>query len=229
MMLDFFQIIFKEEQREKCYPFAKVYFNETLTDYFENDVICRLVPYCVSNYVSVCSWRLRQKRGESSTPQVLGHRLDLSEERILSQEFDVAILTPRRPTHPTLLFAHEWHRDSFYKAFEVFKEFLSEKKINVPDWRNGSDIRAIYENHFIARNGIYKSYVHNILAPAIRFMDGRDVFRMESGYKDKKRDLQEVKAYQAKSGRQDWPIAPFILERLFSLWIHEQKLNVINL
>lgn len=229
--LDFYQIIFDESQRANCYPFAKVYFNETLTDYFENDVIARLVPESDADFIGICSWRLAQKRGESSTPVVLKNDLTLSEEKILAQDFDVAILTPRRSTHVTLYMASQWHGRAWDEAFEVFnRDFLRPMGIKVPNYNEGVDLkRAIYENHFIARRQVYSAYVSECLIPAIEFMRTRKVFEENSGYILKKRDANEIRNYQQKSGRADWPIGVFILERLFSIWINDKNLNVINL
>lgn len=229
--LDFYQIIFKEEQRSSCYPFAKVYFNETLTDAFENEVISKLVPDSNADYIGVASWRLKQKRNDSSTPQVLNHKLELTEEKILSSDFDVAILTPRRSTFKPLDMAANWHGKAWKEAFGVFKTgFLDPMGIRLPNLEAGEDLKhAIHENHFIAGQEIYQTYVRTVLRPAIDFTSGRDVFKMDSGYIDKKRNLQEVKEYQTKSGRRDWPMMPFILERLFSIWINDKNFKVIPL
>jgi len=232
--LDFYQIYFKDEQLPNLYPFAIPFKNETLTDYFENDVIARLVPESNADYISVCSWRLKQKRGESSTPIVLNHKLELDEQKILSQDFDVAILTPRRAGFRALYMAANWHGKAWHDAFSVFSDgFLRPHGISVPknyEDLDGEDLKyAIHENHFIAARNIYQSYVSTVLRPAIEFCSKEDVFKMDSGYIHKKRDTKEIQAYQKASGRQDWPIAPFILERLFSIWINDKNLNVINL
>lgn len=221
--LDFVQIIFNESQRDKCYPWAQVYFNNTLTDYFENDVIARIVPTLNADYISVCSWRLAQKRADTA---INLNGTGLTEEKILSNEFDIAVLTPRSPRHQPLVMASNWHGEAWDKAFYVFKNlFLPTVGLKVNDELN----RAIYENHFIAKREIYHEYVNNILKPAIAFMDTRDVFREDSGYIHKKRDAEEIKAYQEKSGRQDWPIGVFILERLFSIYINDKPYKIINL
>lgn len=231
--LDFWQIIYKEEQRSSCYPFAKVYFNDVVTDYFENDVICKIVPHSNADLISVCSWRLKQKRGDSSTPIVLNNKLELHEEEIKTTDFDVAILTPRRPGFRYLYMAANWHGASWTNAFGVFlSEFLNPRGINVPYYQKLEDVDckyAIHENHFIADAEIYDTYVRTVLQPAIEFMAEKEVFKIDSGYVHKKRDPQEVQAYQKASGRQDWPIAPFILERLFSIWINNKPFKVINL
>lgn len=229
--VNFFQVIYKEEQRGSCYPFAKVYFNETLTDSFENDIICRLVPNSNADYVGVASWRLRQKRNDGGTPQVLGHKLELTEEKIVNEDFDVAVLTPRRPNFRPLDMAANWHGQAWQQAFGVFKTgFLDPMGIRLPNLEAGEDlIHTIHENHFIAQREIYKAYVREVLKPAIEFCESNTVFKMDSGYVHKKRDLKEVKEYQQKSGRLDWPIQPFILERLFSIWIDDKNFKVVNL
>lgn len=232
--LEFWQIIYKEDQRASCYPFAKVYFNETLTDSFENDVISRLVPQSNADYISVASWRLKQKRNDASTPMVLKNNLTLTEEKILSRDFDIAILTPRWPQFRALYMAVNWHGEAWERAFSVFIDgFLRPNGIPIPknyQELDGEDLTyAIHENHFIAEQEIYQTYVRNILIPAIEFTKTNPVFLEDSGYVHKKRDALEIKEYQEKSGRTDWPIAPFILERLFSLWINDKAFKVINL
>lgn len=232
--LDFFQVIYKEEQRSECYPFAKVYFNETLTDSFENDVICRLVPESNADYIGVASWRLKQKRGDSSTPRVLNHDITLTQEKILSADFDVAILTPRRAGFRYLYMAANWHGKAWDTCFNVFYDgFLRPNGISVPknfQELDGEDCKhPIHENHFIADSEIYHTYVRTVLLPAIEFCNEKEVFTMDSGYVHKKRDAKEIKAYQEASGRMDWPMTPFILERLFSIWINNKGFKVINL
>lgn len=227
MTLDFFQIYYSDEQKEKLYPFSIPYKNEILTDYFENSVIQHLVPNSQADYIAVCSWRLAQKRGDSSTPMILKNDLSLTQEKILSYDFDVAVLTPRSPRHQPLLMASQWHGKAWDDAFTVFKnDFLPTVDITIK-----SELKkAIYENHFIARKTNYKLYVESCLAPAIKFCKERtEIFGADSGYVRKKRDQKEIKAYQEKSGRADWPIAPFILERLFSIWIQDKNLKVIDL
>jgi len=225
--LDFIQIIYHESQREKCYPFAKVYFNETLTDYFESKVIADLVPNSQADLISVCSWRLKQKRGDSSTPMVLKGNIELTEEKILNNDYDIAVLTPRTHRHQPLLMASQWHGKAWDDAFNVLrKDFFPSVGIKIKSELS----KAIYENHFIAKREIYHSYVNDCLKPAMEFINAKmAVFGADSGYVRKKRDQREIKAYQEKSGRLDWPIAPFILERLFSCYIEGKGYKIIDI
>lgn len=229
--LDFFQIVYEEAQKEKCYPFAKIHFNDTLTDYFENAIISNLVENSQADIIAVCSWRLAQKRGDSYR---LGPDKTLTVDKILNANFDVAVLTPRSPNHKPLLMASEWHRifdgleivaTPWDDAFSELKVFLKSLGITVPEELS----HAIYENHFIAKREIYQDYTRNYLLPCMAFMDDKPVFKADSGYLAKKKDSKEVKAYQEKTGRKDWPIMPFILERLFSIYCEGKGFKIINL
>ena len=221
MTLDFIQICYDESQKEKLYDFATPYFNTTLTDYFENKIIADLVPNLQAELISICSWRLAQKRGDCYRLPDKG----LSKEKIIAADFDIAILTPRNPQHKPLLMAHEWHGLAWDNAFAELKKFLKTIGINVPEELT----TAIYENHFIAKRSIYQAYIKTALIPCIDFIRDKEVFKQDAGYLTKKRDQKEVKAYQEKSGRKDWPIAPFILERLFSIFIEGKGYKVISL
>lgn len=224
MTLDFYQILYHESQREKLYPFAKPYFSVGLTPYFENAIIAGIVPASSAEYISVASWRLRQKRNDGWTPIALNNDLILSEEKIFKNEFDVAILTPHSANHQPLAMAINWHGKAWIDAYNAFKPFLSQFG-QIPDELKYS----IYENHFIARKEIYHDYVNHWLIPAIDFIGDNPIFFTDSSYLQKKRDQAEIKRVQWLLGRQDWPIAPFLLERLFSFYINDKGFKVVNL
>lgn len=224
MTLDFIQILYHESQRSELYPFAKPYFSVGLTPYFENAFIAGLVPSCDADYISICSWRLRKKRNDSIY-QLGGQGKEiLTEEKILNSNFDVAILTPHSPSHKPLNMASNWHGKAWDDAYNAFKPFLS-KFGRIPDELTYS----IYENHFIARRDIYHNYVNNYLIPAINFIGDNDIFYTDSGYVSKKKDQNEIKRVQKLLGRNDWPLLPFLLERLFSFYIQDKGFKVINL
>jgi hypothetical protein len=213
--LDFIQIHYKDEQKEEMYDFATPYFNKVLTPYFENSVIAELVPHCKSDYVGVCSWRLKKKRGD------MFRLLDktLTKEKILNADFDVAILTPRSPSHNVMGMASHWHGKAWDDAIKDLRTF-----IKIPNVVK----HAVYENHFIARRDIYQAYVTDMLNPVIDFMSTRDAYFVDSGYRTRKSQA-DVEAYTKLTGRKDYPIAPFVLERLFSIWINDKNFKVIPL
>lgn len=223
--IDLFQILYDESQREQLYDFAKPVFSVGLTPYFENQFIAALVPQSQADYISVCSWRLRKKRNDAA------HYLGGLNKDVLSlskieeaMPFDVAILTPHSPAHQPLAMAPNWHGKAWIDAFDAFKPFLRQFG-KVPD-----ELRyAIYENHFIARKEIYHDYVSTYLLPAIRFIGDNPVFFVDSLYVPKKKDQTEIARVQKLLKANDWPILPFILERLFSFFINDKGLNVIKL
>lgn len=213
--LDFYQIYYADEHIGKLYDFAIPYKNETLTHYFENDVICKLVPESTADLIGVASWRLAQKRGDMFRLQ----DKSLSKDKILNADFDIAVLTPRSPNHKMLQMASAWHKESWDIAFNELKKFIKVPK---------EVTHAIYENHFIAKREIYHAYVNDCLRPVMYYMSGKDCFLFDAGYAKRKTE-REVRAYRDLTERIDWPIAPFILERLFSIWIEGKGLKVISL
>lgn len=223
--LDFWQIIYKLEQKGHCYPFAKVWLNARCTEYFENSVICELVPRSTADFISVCSWRLKEKRQQGWTPVILKNE-ELTLERIEENDFDIAILTPFDSAHNTMLMSSSWHGKAWDDAISALRSF-----IEIPTELIGN---AIYQNHFIARREIYQQYVSECLAPAISFMEGKAVFRTASGYREKKtrggklKD-QELERLLQGFGLSDYPIGVFVLERLFRIWIDNKKYRIINL
>jgi len=207
--IDFFQIYYRDEQIKELYDFAIPYKNLTLTPYFENSVICELVPKSKADKISICSWRLREKRGQSFRS---------NKPLNLEGEYDIAILTPRSPSHKPLTMARQWHGMAWEKGLQELKKF-----IKIPTELN----YAIYENHFVARKDIYQSYVNECLLPCIDFMSARSVFFDDSGYARNKPE-KEVQQYKNLTGRNDWPICVFLLERLFSIWIHNKNFKIVN-
>ena len=223
--IDFIQILYNEDQRAELYTFAKGYFNVGLTPYFENQIIAGIVPTLDADYISVASWRLRKKRAGAA--HYLGgfNKDEFTLEKIQeAMPFDVAILTPHSPAHQPLTMAVNWHGVAWKDAYEAFKPFLR-RFGKVPEELKYS----IYENHFIARREIYHNYVSTYLLPAIEFIGDNPVFFVDSLYVPKKKDQAEIQRVQKLLKAKDWPILPFILERLFAFYINDKNLNVIKL
>jgi hypothetical protein len=228
MTVDFYQIIYHEDQRKELYEFAKPVFSCGLTPYFENAWISGLVPISRADYISVCSWRLRRKRGDS-THYLGGFGKDILTLNKIEEAmpFDVAILTPHSPNHKPLVMAENWHGRAWTDAYNALKPFIKSKLGRVPE-----ELKyAIYENHFIGRREIYQSYVGEFLLPAIKFIEesAEGAYMADSGYLQKKKDNEEIKRVQGLLNRSDWPILPFLLERLFSFYINDKQLKIINL
>jgi len=216
--VDFYQVYFEDDQFSELYNFAVPYFNENLTVYFENSIIAELVPQCKADLIGVASWRLAKKRGDR-----IQVRKPLTLESITENEYDIAILTPRSNSHQPLAMAAYWHGRAWTEGVAALKPWFKEKGIRI----KGELSKTVYENHFIATREIYQEYVKDILIPCMGFMDGKEVFMQDSGYK--KKLAHEKAALKEKLGIDYWPIAPFILERLFSIWIEGKPFKIISL
>jgi hypothetical protein len=223
--VELFQIYYDRAQIRELYDFAIPVFSAGLTPYFENQFIAAIVPNSNADYISVCSWRLRKKRAGQA--HYLGgvNKDEFTLEKIESaMPFDVAVLTPHSPSHKPLAMAVNWHGKAWTDAYNAIKPFL--KRFGpVPEELNV----AIYENHFIARKEIYHDYVNNWLIPAIEFIGETEAFFAPSGYTQKKRDTEEIQRVHRLLKTNDWPMLPFLLERLFSFYVNNKNLNVIKL
>jgi len=222
MSLSFVQIIYSEEHKKEVYPFAVPYYSVGITPLFENSIIAGIVPTLQSDFIGVASWRLKFKRTGGYCPIILKD-LSLIPEKVFQTDADVCILTPSRQAHQPLHMAAQWHGQAWVDAFHVFKGFLSDIGITCPNELTNT----IYENHFIARREIYHDYVKRVLIPACHFVLSDPVFMAPSGYILKKRDPVEIKRVQNLLRMDDWPIAPFILERLFSIYIEGKGLKIV--
>lgn len=223
--IDFWQITYRDEQRQELYGFAKEYRNLHCTEFFENSCICDIVPTSSAEFISVSSWRLKQKRQEGWTPVILKNT-ELTLERIEENDFDIAILTPFDPQHQTMACSSQWHGVAWDDAVNALRECFE-----IPTELIGN---AIYGNHFIARREIYQQYVSECLVPAISFMRDKEVFRAPSGYLEKKTRGGKVKSEDlerllAGFGLSDYPIGVFVLERLFRIFIEKKSYRIINL
>lgn len=228
MSLDFIQIYYHDDQVKHLYSFASPYKNEVVTDFFENKVIAERVPKCNAEYIGVCSWRLREKRQSGKCPIILNiyGNDNLSEKKILNSGADIINLRPFSPGHQMLANAAMWHGGAQHNY--AWENAITELReiIHVPEEVN----TPIYENAFVAKKEIYHEYVADCLNPVMQFMSDRSCFFSNSGYAEKKARIEpkSVEDYRKITGRNDWPIAPFVLERLFSIWINDRKYKIIN-
>jgi len=93
--LDFYQIFYRDEQRQHLYDFSTLYHNNKPTLFLENEVIRSVVPKSKADLIAVCSWQLKHKRKVMPSKYVLkADAALLSRQRIFAHPFDIAILTP---------------------------------------------------------------------------------------------------------------------------------------
>jgi hypothetical protein len=216
--VDFFQIYYKPEHLTKLYPFAKPYFNEGLTIFFESEPIRKLVLASTAEKISVCSWRLSEKiRGN------VGLRVPLTVD-IINSDYQVLSLTKNSKKHTMLAHLYQWHKFSR----ETMSLLWQKLGFKLP----GEVKNPIYQHHFCARTEIYKDYVENFLNPAMELTlsDPELNFLMlqPSGYGKLSRE-SDMKSVKAKLGMDDYPLAPFILERCFSAYCQVKGYQIIYL
>ncbi len=210
--LQFLQIFYNADQVPDMYSFAVPFYNDSLTEFFENDVISGVIPALSCDLLSVCSWRLKAKRQDS-----IRTKGELTEEVLRTLDYDVAILTPRSANHRPLEAAKTWHYPHWTPAIERLRDL-----IKIPQ----EVTHTIYENHFVADRDLYQDYVSRYLRPAIAFMkENPEIFRAPSGYAKYKTE-GERKIIKEKLGLDDWPIGVFVLERLFSIYLQNEKKHV---
>lgn len=219
--LNFVQILWKDEQLPQLYPFATPYFNDTLSPFFENSIIAHLVPRTEADRIAVCSWNLRYKSKRFSVPPVS----EITFEKLMS-DYDVYAFTRNSSAHQ-MLAALKYH----HNGLELFRSICAAIGLSCP-----SEVeRPIYQNAFCARTEIYREYVHKALAPAMEVMEQDPKIR-EGCWADSKyyslKDItpqndfaQRVKRFL---GVDYCPMHTFLLERLFSVFIHGKGLNIIT-
>lgn len=201
-MTELHQIWYEERQKSKLLPFALPYYNEGLTIFFENTPIRKLVTETKAYKIGVCSWKLADKMRIR-----VGMRGALTQQ-VLDSDFCILSLTKNSSRHTMLANANAWH-PGFMQTIRLLWEKLG---LKIP----GEAKNPIYQNHFLAKTSIYRDYVDNFLAPAMELTEKDEelnkLMTQPSGYGKLSRgcDLRSVKA---KLGLDDYPLAPFILER----------------
>jgi len=217
MAASLIQIIYKEEQRAECYPFANVYFNDKLTIFFENEVIAKLVPESKADKIGVCSWKLRQKQRWN-----VGKRREITQE-LIESDYDVLSFTKNTHHHQMLAASENWH-PGFLQAIRAICGAVG---VDVPT----EVTTPIYQNAFMATRSIYCDYMDEYLDPVMRLINTEPVaYRLatqDSRYHElAKGDAAPREWLQEQIGMPYYPMAPFLLERLFSIFCHNKKIKV---
>lgn len=208
------QIYYHDDQKKHCYPFADLYFNEGLTIFFENQVIKDVVLATEADKIAVCSWKLKQKM-----KYYIGQPREITPE-LLESSYDVMSFTRNTKTHNMLAAANIWHK-GFLTAFDKMLAAIGvtrPKEVKI----------SIYQNHFSAKTDIYQDYVKTYLVPAMDAITNdaelNNLAMADSRYSDLTHQSGEV--LREKLGIGYYPLAPFLLERLFSVYVHNKKLKV---
>jgi len=149
-------------------------------------------------------------------------RTELTEEMLYS-EYDILSLTKNSRVHGMLESLEGWHKGSR----EILKQICHAIGIKFP-----KECRyPIYQNAFVADSTIYHLYVTEALYPAMQLMEHDERLKVLC--------WQDSQYYKLKNPGEDFaqrvkmflgvdycPLHPFLLERLFSVWINDKGFNV---
>ena len=217
-MTELHQIYYKPEHLNKLYPFAKPYFNEHLTIFFENEPIRKLVMETKSEKIGVTSWKLQEKMRAR-----VGLRVPLTQE-VLNSDYCILSLTKNSLKHTMLAHLYQWHP----KSKETMALLWQKLGFKLP----GEVKNPIYQNHWVAKTKIAKDYVENFLNPAMELtLSDEELNKLmiaPSGYGRLSRGA-DIKSVKAKLGLYDYPLAPFILERCFSCFCQIKNYRITYL
>jgi hypothetical protein len=217
MGFELVQIYYDDKQKDSCFSFARLYFNQKLSIYFENDPIKDVVLSTKADKIAVCSWRLKEKLRWS-----IGRPREITQE-LLNSDYDVLSFTKNTKTHGMLYAADRWH-PGFMTCFRKILQAIDKK---CP----GEVKNPIYQNHFSAKTEIYRDYVTRYLSPAMDAIKNdpeiNKLAMIDSNYSKLDRTtLQNSDKLMKDIGVPYYPLVPFLLERLFSVYIENEKINV---
>lgn len=217
-MTELWQIYYDEKQKVNCFPFANLYYNPTLTIFFESSIIKELVLSTKADKIGVCSWKLAEKMRMR-----VGYKTPLTQEA-LNSDYQVLSFSRNSSRHQMMAMANVWHKD-FKSTITLLWEKLGYK---IP----GEAKHPIYQNHYAAQTSIYRDYVENFLSPAMELTLSDEELNKKmlqpSGYGTLQRNC-DLRSVKQKLGMSDYPIAPFILERCVSLWFTMKHIPVTYL
>ena len=215
-----YQIFYRDKQKEKMFGFSIPYFNQDVSIFFENDPIKKLVSETTADKIAVCSWKLRDKLRYNVAPPRRAE--ELTEEK-LNSDYDVMPFTRNTKYHTMLAAASLWH-PGFLEIMTKIVEGIGKKmpsEVKIP----------IYQNAFIAKREIYQDYVKDYLSPAMDLIkNDPEIYKLatvDSNYtKLMREDCASPEYLQEKIGFRYYPLVPFLLERLFSIYVHNKNVKV---
>ena len=217
-MTEIYQLFYNDAQKEKLFPFAIPHRTEGLTIFFENHWIKELVLASKAEKVGVCSWKLRDKLRRN-----VGLMKSITAD-MLGGDYQVLSLTKNSKKHTMLAHLYQWHP----KSKQAMECLWSKLGMKLP----GEVRNPIYQNHYLAKGEIYKDYVNNFLSPAMGLIEKdeelNNLMIQPSGYGRLSREA-DLRSVKEKLGMNDYPLAPFILERCPSCYYQMKDVNVTYL
>jgi hypothetical protein len=217
---ELWQIYYEEKQKNDLFPFAKPVFNPSLTEFFENSVIYRVVLPSNAEKIGVCSPALRQK---------INFGIPMREpftEDVINRDYDLLVLSRKQtPEHFMLAKMDNWHPGTR----GTLNLILYAIGLETFEGRREPEV-AVYQNAFILRTDLYKRFLREAMIPAMTVMREDPVIKArcweDSHYYKLKSEVGYQKMIKEKTGWDYIPCHTFILERLFSCWLNGMKLKI---
>lgn len=208
-----YQIYYDEKSRSNCLEGFEPYYNETLTPFFENDVIMKLIAeekHKGYDYFGVFSHSFQ-------------HKIHIWPDSILDamagSDYDVYTFFSLMSTNNIFLKGDNWHDNFSLACKKILNKIGFRSDIASLEYKTRC---IVYQNHFITRPGIYQDYVETVLSPAVEVMENDEEVR-ELIWKDAryhKSQKPETRERLLKHlGVDYYPYHPFICERFFSFYL----------
>jgi hypothetical protein len=212
---ELYQLYYRDDQKEKLLPFSIPYRTQGLTIFFEGHWIKELVLASKAEKIGVASWKLRDK---------LRRNVGLSKtltQNAIDSDYEVLSLTKNSKKHTILAHLYQWHP----KSKETIALLWEKLGLKLP----GEVKNPIYQNHYLAKTEIYRDYVENFLSPAMELTEKdeqlNNLMLQPSGYAKLSREA-DIRSVKAKLGMDDYPLAPFILERCPSCYFQMKGVKI---
>lgn len=225
-----YQIYFDPSQLHKMEKEYQPIFNRHCTVYFESQVIHDLIINTQSHkkhdYFGVVSYKLRDKLGYMKDNWKNNKNIaNTSVQEFTPQKYQDelykhlsdAMSFQRHSPHDTVSVAN-----GFHPGFKKYWEHIM-KEIGY-NWIPESYENVFYCNFFTAKSEIYERYVKEMLAPAMKVMDGMPELLKDSGY----RSNPLPDALKKSFGIEHWPYHAFLCERMFTYFAHIHKLKCLH-
>lgn len=234
-----YQIYYDDSQKDNLINGLIPYKNKELKVYFENEVIKTIIEHHIINNTfdkGSCNFGFFSHDFKNTRDMFRGQRgnFELEKAERLLKEYDIVSFSYRRRKVDLVKQANIWHHPENNKAYhkrknkDLFIEILELtcSTLSIPFNPSYKYENLVYENTFICRGSFMLDYFNEVLRPIIDLLEIESIFggqlyelmSIDSGY----RKQLPLKA-QKEIGFSYYPMFPFVLERLMSIWMKEKK------
>lgn len=227
-LLKVYQIYFEESQQTHLERNYVPFFNPDCTHYFENSVIKKLIienAHTDAEYFGVVSYQLRNKISTTRTVWRNINNIGNVSENIFSSIHFEQVLRKGMPDvmsfqkhipHDPITFANQFH-PNFSKYFKDIMNRIGYQ------WEPTRFEDVFYCQYFVAKSKIYEQFVNEMLIPAMDVMDTMPELMHNSNYP---KPLPILLRDQWGIGW--YPYHSFLCERMFSYFVHLNKLKCLH-